>query len=141
MADATASTLPPQKDVLRWARDLYSKVVDKKDAAGFAAVFTSEASLRFANAEPIAGRAAIGEAIALFFSSFNTLRHEGKAAWLVKKTLIVEAVVTYRRHDGKTVTIPAVTIFSLAGISADRPDCPVADGCRIYVDLTPLYAG
>jgi len=137
----TLKPVPPTDLVLAWARDLYAHAVDRKDAAGFAAAFTDNASLCFGNAAPIIGRSAIEEAIAQFFTSFSTLRHRNEGAWLAgRETLILEARVTYSRHDSGEVTIPAVTIFRLAGAEPDRPECPVADQCRIYVDLTPLYA-
>ncbi|CAN5208770.1 hypothetical protein BH20VER2_BH20VER2_13310 [soil metagenome] len=132
--------IPPAAAVLSWARDLYARAVDQKDARGFAQAFTADASLRFGNSAPISGRAEIETAIAGFFNTFATLRHEEKAAHLAGETLILEAVVTYRRHDGGIVSVPAVTIFHLVGAAADKPQHPLADECRIYVDLTPLYA-
>ena len=127
-----------REDVVRWAGDLYAQAVDHKDAAGFAAAFTPDAWLRFGNAAPIAGREAIREAIAQFFLAFAELRHESKGTFLDGDTLILEAVVTYTRHDRQVVSIPATTIFRLAG--GERAARPVADQCRIYVDLAPLFA-
>ena len=127
-------------DVLRWARDLYADAVDRKDARGFAAAFTRDAWLRFGNAPPITGRDAIESAIAQFFDTFAELRHEAKGTFLDGDTLVLEAVVTYTRHDRQEVAVPAVTIFRLADPAAHGQPGPVADQCRIYVDLTPLYA-
>jgi hypothetical protein len=135
-----SGALPPSEAVMAWARVLYADSVDKKDARGFAAAFTETASLRFGNADPIVGRDAIESAIAYFFTTFETLRHEDRGTRLAGDTLIIEAVVTYKRHDGREVSIPAVTIFHLAGTTRDEPSKPLADNCRIYVDLTPLYA-
>jgi len=132
--------VPPNDVVLRWARDLYENAVDQKDAAGFAAAFTQDAQLQFANAPAMTGRDAIEEAIANFFTTFLELRHEERGAWVVGDTLILEATVTYLRHDEREVSVPAVTIFHLAGSAPDDPERPQADGCRIYVDLAPLYA-
>lgn len=132
--------IPSAEVVLKWARELYSEAVDRKEAAGFAAAFTADAVLRFGNAAPLKGREAIEAAIAHFFTTFSTLSHESKGAWLAGATLILEAVVTYLRHDGGQVVIPAVTIFHLAGAMPGEPDRPLADTCRIYVDLAPLYA-
>lgn len=134
------NALPSADVVLSWARDLYKHAVDRKDARGFARAFTEEGTLRFGNAHAIQGRAAIEAGIAQFFETFGTLQHEEKGAWLRDDTLILEAVVTYERHDGQEVSLPAVTIFSLAGAADEDPTRPVADDCRIYVDLAPLYA-
>ena len=55
------------------------------------------------------------------------------------ETLVLEAEVTYVRHDGRTVTVPACTIFWLSDERSEE-GAPLAKECRIYVDLTPLYA-
>ena len=124
--------------IFRWAEELYARAVDHKDAAGFADAFVADAWLRFGNAPPIVGRDAIREAIAQFFTAFVSLRHQSNGTFLDGDTLILEAVVTYTRHDGGVVSVPAVTIFRLVeGLEGGRP---VADQCRIYVDLAPLFA-
>jgi ketosteroid isomerase-like protein len=135
---SSAARKPTPEDIFAWARDLYAESVDHKDAAGFAAAFTPDAWLRFGNADTLVGREAIREAIAHFFTAFAELRHQSRGAFLDGDTLVLEAVVTYTRHDERQVTIPAVTIFRLAGTNAAGR--PVADQCRIYVDLAPLFA-
>lgn len=119
-----------------WARALYADSVDRKDAAGFAAVFAKEGTLRFGNAKPIAGRAQIEQAIAQFFLAMASLRHEFLAISRDGDTLFLEALVTYTRHDGGIVTVPAMTVF----VMASNDDDFIAKSCRIYVDLTPLFA-
>ena len=134
------TSIPPRAAVLRWARELYANAVDHKDAAGFAAAFTPDATLRFGNADPVVGRPAIEAAIAGFFTGFAALRHTARGAWLADDTLFLEAEVTYTRHDAGVVTVRAMTVFHLAGAAPDDAERPVADECRIYVDLAPLYA-
>jgi limonene-1,2-epoxide hydrolase len=116
-----------------WARRLYGESVDKKDAAGFAAAFAEEGTLRFGNEAPIIGRAKIEEAITQFFLAMVSLRHDFTRISRDGDTVFLEAFVTYRRHDEKTVTVPAMTVFELN-------DSFMAESCRIYVDLTPLFA-
>lgn len=132
--------VPAPEVVIRWASNLYAGSVDRKDASGFAAAFVADGSLRFGNHPVVHGQAAIEAAIEAFFTSFVSLQHESRGFFFADDTLVLEAHVTYTRHDGKTVTIPAVTIFHLAGARSNEPDRPLADDCRIYVDLTPLYA-
>jgi hypothetical protein len=50
--------------------------------------------------------------------------------------LFLEATVTYLRHDGQTVSVPAMTVFEMA----DTQGTPRARRCNIYVDLAPLFA-
>lgn len=134
----TTVTTPTRDDVFRWADDLYANAVDRKDAAGFAAAFTPDGWCRFGNQEPLVGRETIREAIAGFFTAMVSLRHTPQARFFVDDTLVLEALVTYLRHDGGEVTVPAVTIFHVAGVGEDGR--PLADSCRIYVDLAPLFA-
>lgn len=125
--------------VMRWADDLYRNAVDQKDAAGFAAAFAPDGWVQFGNWPRTTGRDAITAAIAQFFAGFQSLAHKSAGRWLDAGTLVLEAEVTYVRHDGGTVTVPAATIFRLAQeLSAER--MPQAKECRIYVDLMPLYA-
>jgi ketosteroid isomerase-like protein len=119
-----------------WARRLYAEVVDRKDAAGYAAAFVEDGWLRFGNNEPLVGRAAIEAAIAGFFSAFQSLRHEATRTTSAGNLLFLEATVTYTRHDGKQVSVPAMTVYEMAETSG----APLARRCNIYVDLTPLFA-
>ena len=118
-----------------WARELYTKV-DRKDAAAFAAAFVEDGWLRFGNNEPITGRATIESAIAGFFTAMASLRHEFTRITLHEKLLFLEATVTYVRHDKGVVTVPAMTVFQIAGDGSRG----IAARCNIYVDLAPLFA-
>ena len=135
-AATTEATVLPLKRAFEWARALYDGAVDKKDAAGFAAVFADDAWMRFGNNEPIVGKKNIEAAIAGFFTMFDWLKHEQTGVWSQGDALILEANVTYRRFDGGIVTVPAVTIMRLAGTAA----APVVKRCQMFVDLTPLFA-
>ena len=135
----TAKAELSREQVMRWADDLYANAVDKKDAAGFAAAFAPDGWVQFGNWPRTQGREAITAAIAHFFSGFQSLSHRSAGQWLDRGTLVLEAEVTYLRHDGRTVTVPATTIFRLAGEPSEEGN-PQANECRIYVDLTPLYA-
>lgn len=116
-----------------WARALYRDHVDQKDAACFARVFAEDGTLRFGNEKPITGRDAIESAIAHFFQAMVSLRHEFAAISRDGDTLFLEAIVTYLRHDGQEVTVPAMTVFQMNQEFRAR-------SCRIYVDLAPLFA-
>ena len=134
-----AEATPGRETVMRWADDLYANSVDRKDAAGFARAFTPDGWVQFGNWPRTTGRDAITAAIAEFFDGFQSLSHRSVGQWLDGRTLVLEAEVTYLRHDGRTVTVPACTIFRLAAERA-ADGMPQAKECRIYVDLTPLYA-
>ena len=130
------SQLATQTNVEAWARTLYSEAVDRKDAAGFAAVFAENGTLRFGNQPPIVGREKIEEAITQFFLAMADLRHEFTAISCADETWFLEAQVTYTRHDGGVLTVPAMTVFRME-VTGERP---LVRECRIYVDLGPLFA-
>lgn len=119
-----------------WARALYGDAVDQKDAAAFAAVFAEDGTLQFGNQPPIAGRQKIEEAITQFFLAMVDLRHEFVAVSREGNRWFLEANVTYTRHDRTVVTVPAMTVFQMSESSGKL----LAQNCRIYVDLTPLFA-
>jgi ketosteroid isomerase-like protein len=135
-SDAKQGSVLSQSKAVAWARALYDGAVDKKDAAGFAAAFTDDAWMRFANNDPVIGRANIEAAIAQFFTMIASLKHETTGVFSQGDAVILEANVTYTRHDGRLVTVPAVTIFRLTA----APRGPLARKVQMFVDLAPLFA-
>jgi ketosteroid isomerase-like protein len=123
-------------DAAAWAQQLYDGAVDRKDAAGYAAAFTDDAWLRFGNNEPLVGRANIEAAIAGFFQAMQTLKHTPERTTAIGNLLFLEATVTYLRHDGAEVSVPAMTVYEMAEMAGT----PRARRCNIYVDLAPLFA-
>jgi hypothetical protein len=114
------------------ARDQLFSDIDSMEPDRFAAHLAPDVTMRFGNAEPIHGRAAVTEAWASFCGQIKGVRHELVQQWSVENATIVEAKVTYTRRDDSQVTVPAVTIFR------DR-EGEIAD-YRIYIDLWPLFA-
>lgn len=106
--------------------------IDRLDAAGFAGRFTADAVFVFGNAEPLHGPEAVAAGVGAFFDSIASLRHDITREFVADGTHVVEALVTYGRHDGKTLSVPAVSIYRRAGDHIDD--------YRIFVDLAPLYA-
>lgn len=134
----TSDAALTRTEIERWAHTLYADHVDHKDAAAFAAVFTDDATLRFGNAEPLHGRAAIEEAIAHFFTAFVSLRHVMERVSIDGDAVFLQARVTYTRHDGHVVSVPAMTVFDM-GDEDDAAGRRLARRCEIYVDLAPLF--
>ena len=106
--------------------------VDRMDATAFASIFAEDGTMTFGNMPALVGRAAVERGTADFFKAIKGLRHEFVKTWEKDDTAVLEFRATYFRHDGKTVTIPAVTIFRLQG---NR----VKDG-RVFYDPTPIFA-
>jgi ketosteroid isomerase-like protein len=106
--------------------------VDTKDAGAFGVFLAEDARLTFGNAEPLVGREAIIAGIGAFFSTIDGLRHRVVNQWHAGADTVAETDVTYQRLDGKSVTVPAVSIWRT------RTD-GLIDDYRIYVDLAPVY--
>jgi ketosteroid isomerase-like protein len=109
------------------------EVVDAADAAGFAEFFTDQGHMVFANNEPLVGPEAIAKGVGAFFGTIRGLRHHIVNEWVVGAETIVELKVTYDRLDGRSVTIPAVSIWH-------RTEDGAIDHYRVFFDLAPVYA-
>ncbi|GII84532.1 hypothetical protein Ssi03_25220 [Sphaerisporangium siamense] len=109
------------------------RAVDTFDPEEFTRLLADDATLVFGNAEPLAGRAAITAGLRTFFSTIGGLRHRVVRNWQVDADTIAETEVTYRRLDGKDVSVPAISIWHT------RDDGLISD-YRIFVDLAPVYA-
>lgn len=113
------------------------EMIDAMDAEGFAATFAADGSFRFGNADPVAGREAVRDAVAGFFSTIGSLRHRvtgvWTGAWEHGAVRSVEVEVVYTRKDGSvTPAIPATSTLRMRG--------DLIQDYRIFVDLTPLFA-
>jgi hypothetical protein len=107
--------------------------IDSMDANQFASNLSENCVLRYANHPEVHGRDQIAGAIGAFYETIRGLRHEPVNEWTVDETTVLQFDVTYTRHDGGEVTVPAVSIVRSS-------DGELIDDYRIYVDLTPVYA-
>jgi hypothetical protein len=86
---------------------------DQLDLAGWATCLANDVHFRFGNAEPVHGRQAVQDVVGPFFDSIAGLRHDLLRDWSIDDTVIQELEVTYTRHDGSTLTVPAVNILRI----------------------------
>jgi len=125
---AAAQTFLPDR---AWWERVFA-VVDAGDAARFIELLTSDARFRFGNAPAIVGSDAIRSAVAGFFAAIASSRHELLEIWSGPATAVCEGVVTYRRHDGSTLSIPFANVFEFKG---DK-----IAAYRIYIDNSSLFS-
>ncbi|MCF6472883.1 nuclear transport factor 2 family protein [Nonomuraea sp. MG754425] len=109
------------------------QAVDSFDVDAFTRLLAEDATLVFGNAEPSVGREPIAAGLRTFFATIAGLRHRIVRNWQAGDETIAETEVTYRRLDGKHVSVPAVSIWRT------RADGLISD-YRIFVDLAPVYA-
>lgn len=98
----------------------------------FAALFTPDGTMTFANNEPVLGPEAIKRSQGDFYQLLQAVRHEVRGAWIVDDVSINEAVVHYTMKDGSMVSLPATTILRWEG---DR-----VRSWSIYMDVAPAVA-
>jgi uncharacterized protein (TIGR02246 family) len=118
------------------SQDLTQRIfatVDSMEPEAIARLYTEDATVVFGNAEPLVGREAIIAGIQGFFSTINGLRHRIINQWYVGADTVAETEVTYRRLDGKSVSVPVVSIWHA------RED-GLIDDYRVFFDLAPVYA-
>jgi limonene-1,2-epoxide hydrolase len=106
--------------------------IDSMQPERFSAHLAEDVRMRFGNAPPVTGRAAVHDVWAGFCTSVAGVRHDVVEQWDEGAATIVEADVTYTRLDGSTVTVPVVTIYRSGG--------ELIDDYRVFIDLAPVFA-
>lgn len=112
------------------AREMFGPA-DLLDLDGWMKFLDEDVSLRFGNADTLHGRTAVAGAIGPFFESLGGLKHEVLRDWVDGDTVIQDLTVTYTRHDGSTLTIPAVNLLTFSGGQITE--------YKIYADISGLH--
>jgi ketosteroid isomerase-like protein len=107
--------------------------IDSMEPDRFVEHLTPDVTFRFANGDPVVGRAAVRDAVAGFFTTISGMKHNLLQTWDVDDTTIVQVDVEYTRTDGKVVTVPNVDILKFDGGGLVRD-------WQIYIDLAPVFA-
>lgn len=108
--------------------------LDAGDARAFAALLDEECISSFGNIGPVEGREAVQAGIEQLYQEVVAKQsHNVLHEWAVGLDHVVELEVTYTRHDGRVLTLPAVTIMTLNDKGFIR-------SYRIYIDQSPLFA-
>ena len=113
-----------------WVKSLFRSVEDQNVEA-FLAFLSDQVLFRFGNAEPVRGKAAVGEAVRGFLASIKSLRHDVAETWEQPDVVICRGVVTYTRQDSSVLSVPFANILKL---KAD-----LISEYLIYLDSSELY--
>jgi ketosteroid isomerase-like protein len=108
--------------------------IERMDAHAWASYLAPDAVMRIGNDDPIYGRDGCRAALETFYARIDGLRYDLVELWEHGEATIVEANVTYARSDGRTVTLPVVTIYR-----TDAND--LISDYRVYTDSAPVFAG
>lgn len=107
-------------------------VIDRKDASGFVAFFSEDASFQFGNFPPVKGVHNIQTFVAGFFDSIQSLSHQVEDNWSIPDGQVCRGQVRYTRHDGTDLEVPFAVIMQL--------DSSRITQYQIYADTSGLYA-
>ncbi|MEN4476233.1 nuclear transport factor 2 family protein [Mycolicibacterium cosmeticum] len=108
-------------------------IVDAMDLQSLGDLFSERGSLIFANRPALVGADEIRQGVGCFYDTIAGLQHTIIGEWTVGADTIIELSVTYHRHDGGEVTIPAATMWRVDSSGK-------IDSYRVYFDLAPVYA-
>ncbi len=113
-------------------KELFASI-DAMDVEAFLSFIHKGATFRFGSSQAVSGHARIRAAVESFFASIKALKHELRRTVSDEDAVVCEGEVTYTRHDGSKITLPFANIFQVEqGLISDY---------RIYIDISPLYAG
>ena len=126
------STATQQVDAPTWLSDFYV-LVDKLDTEAVAACYSVDGTMRYGSGPTAVGRDAIFAGLNYLLAIYSGIHHEFLKVWDTGSTLMVEANVTYTTHDGRAVTVPALTVI-------EHRDGGVIDAMRVFIDPTPVHA-
>lgn len=107
------------------------EAIDNSNTDTFASFLADDVIFRFGNARPVFGKAAVKKAVAGFFASIKSLRHNVDDIWHIKDVIIGHGMVTYTRHNDTTLTVPFANIFKMDG--------DMIKDYLIFADTSELY--
>lgn len=111
----------------------YLAALDARDIDAFARFLAEDVVIRFGNADPVVGKAAVTGMLASYWQAFAGLEHDLANIYGEDDHFVLEADNHYTRHDGKMVTVRAVAF-------TDRNAAGEVTSIRIYGDTSPVFA-
>jgi SnoaL-like protein len=114
-----------------WFSDFYVSI-DAMRLDEFAAGLAPDVEVVVGNNPVMRGRQAAKDGIGYFWSTIDGIKHHFVNVAESNGLTFLEANVEYLRKDGKSVTIPAVTVLERRG--------DLVKSLRIYFDVAPVYA-
>jgi hypothetical protein len=114
-----------------WFSNLYADI-DAMRLDPFAAALAPDVQVVVGNHPAMHGRDAVKSGIGHFWSTIGGLKHHVVSVAESGGRTYLEANVEYLRKDGRTVTIPVMSVLERRG--------DLVKSLRIYFDVGPVYA-
>jgi hypothetical protein len=101
--------------------------------------FAEDAKVRFANADPVYGHAAIKASIGAVINQTSSIKHDIPTFWDEpgpdeNRTALYELMITYNLKTGKTLVLPGMSLAIV------NPEGKIIEQ-RLYGDLNEVFAG
>ena len=113
-----------------WTRRLFESI-DNLGTEAFLVFLDEDVLFRFGNADPVKGKAIVGEVVSGFFDSVKGIMHNLVNTWEKEGVVVCHGTVRYTRHDSTTLTVPFANIF---GVRND-----LIEEYLVFVDISELY--
>lgn len=111
----------------------YLNAMDQLDIASYASFLADDCEMQFGNNATIKGKKDVVEGLKAFWATIDGDDHNLQNIFGDDRNFVLEALNTFKRKDGKTVTIPAVAI-------TERNLEGLVTSVRLFMDVTPIFA-
>jgi ketosteroid isomerase-like protein len=114
-----------------WVRNLFQSI-DQRDAHTFSEFLAEDGVFRYGSQPAVAGREAVRDYVAGFFSGLSGVRHELTGFWWGQenKVCFVQGNVIYHLANDAQVTVPFLNLLRMR-------DAAIVE-YLVYTDPTPL---
>jgi hypothetical protein len=104
--------------------------IDQRNISEFLSFLTNDVLFKFGNAEPVNGKANLGNMLEDFYKSIKAISNGIQDIWEQDGVIICRGIVTYTRHDNSVLSVPFVNIFMMEG--------DLINEYLIYADVSEL---
>ena len=119
-------------EAFAWYQE-YLEAVDSVDIKRYGEFLADDCEFQFGNNPVVKGKSNILEGLAQFWQSYDGEEHVYHNIFGTDDCFALEATNVFKRHDGTTVSVPAVAV-------TERNEEGLAKSIRVFIDIAPLYA-
>ena len=131
--EPTTSSVPLDDEVVTDFLKRYYAAMETNDPHQYGAFYAENIQLTFGNEAPIVGRDAVLKAFHGVLKRVRSLHHDLVSVWPESRGVVIfESIGTWHLFSGKSVSVPACSVFTIAN--------DLFTDLRIYVDNAPVFA-